>query len=43
MYVNLIEITPVIMEIRQVENGNLVVLANNTFVCHMTFWPLTHD
>ena len=36
-YVNLIEIGPVVIEIRGVENGDLVVPVNNTLVCHMSF------
>ena len=36
-YVNLIEIIPVVIEIRGVENGNLAVPVNNTLVCHMAF------
>ena len=36
-YVNLIEIGPVVTEIRGVENGELVVLVNNTLVRHTTF------
>ena len=36
-YVNLIEISPVVIEIRWVENGELVVPVNNTLVCHMAF------
>ena len=36
-YVNLIEIGPVVIEVQEVENGKLVVLVNNTFVCHMAF------
>ena len=34
---NIIEIGPVVIEIRGVENGNLAVLVNNTLVCHMAF------
>ena len=34
-YVNLIEIGLVDLEIRGIENGELVVLVNNTLVCHM--------
>ena len=36
-YINLIEIGPVVIEIRGVENGDLVVPVNNTLVCHMAF------
>ena len=36
-FVNLIEIGPVITEIRGVENGNLAVPVNNTLVRHMAF------
>ena len=34
---NLLEINPVIIEIRGVENGELVVPVNNTLVCHTAF------
>ena len=33
-YVNLIEIGPVVIEIRGAENGKLAVPVNNTLVCH---------
>ena len=36
-YVNLIEIGPVVIEIRGVENGKLVTPVNNTLVCHTAF------
>ena len=36
-YVNLIEIGPVVIEIRGVENGELAVPVNNTLVCHTAF------
>ena len=36
-YVNLIEIGPVVMEIRQGENGYLAVPVNNSLVCHTSF------
>ena len=36
-YVNLIEINPVVIEIQGVENGDLVIPVNNTFVCHTSF------
>ena len=36
-YVNLIEISPVVIEIQGVENGNLVVPVNNTIVCLTSF------
>ena len=36
-YVNLIEIGPVVIEIRGVENGELAVPVNNTLVSHMAF------
>ena len=36
-YVNLIEIGPVVIEIRGVENGELAVPVNNTLVHHITF------
>ena len=36
-YVNLIEIGPVVIEIRGVENGKLAVPVNNTLVRHTVF------
>ena len=36
-YVNLIEIGPVVIEIRGVENGELAVSVNNTLVRHTAF------
>ena len=36
-YVNLIEISPVVIKIRGVENGKLAVPVNNTLVHHMAF------
>ena len=36
-YVNLIEIGPVVIEIRGVENGKLVVPVNNMLVRHTAF------
>ena len=36
-YVNLIEIGPVVIEIRGIENGKLVVPVNNTLVRHTAF------
>ena len=39
-YVNLIEISGVVIEIRGAENGELAVPVNNTL---MLFWPLTHN
>ena len=36
-YVNMIEISPVVIEIRGVENSELVVPVNNTLVHHMAF------
>ena len=36
-YVNLIEIGPVVIEIRGAENGELVVPVNNTLVSHTAF------
>ena len=36
-YVNLIEIGPVVIEIRGVENGELAVPVNNTLVRHTAF------
>ena len=43
-YVNLIEISPVVIEIWEVENGKLAVPVNNTLVHHTAFlaaytWP----
>ena len=36
-YVNLIEIGPVVIEIRGAENGELAVTVNNTLVSHTAF------
>ena len=36
-YVNLIEISPVIIEAQGVENSYLAVLVNNTLVYHTSF------
>ena len=36
-YMNLIEISPVVIEIRGTENGELAVAVNNTLVCHTAF------
>ena len=36
-YLNLIEISPVVIDIRGVENGELAVPINNTLVCNMAF------
>ena len=36
-YVNMIEIGPVVIEIRGVENGELAVPVNNTLVHHTAF------
>ena len=36
-YVNLIEIGPVVIEIRGAENGELVVPVNNTLMRHTAF------
>ena len=36
-FVNLIETSPVIIEIQRVENGELAISVNNTLVCHMIF------
>ena len=36
-YVNLIKISPVVIEIRGVENGELAISVNNTLVCHTAF------
>ena len=36
-YVNLVEIGPVVIEIPGVENGDLVVLVNNTLMWHTSF------
>ena len=35
--VNLIEISPVVIEIRRAENGKLAVPVNNTLVSHTAF------
>ena len=40
-YVNLIEFSSVVTEIRGAKNGDLVVPVNNTLVCHTAF--LTTD
>ena len=37
IYVNLIEISPVVIETQWVENGELAVPVNNTLVGHTTF------
>ena len=34
---NLIEISPMVIEIQGIEKSDLVVLANNTLVCHTAF------
>ena len=36
-YINLIEISPVVIEIRGIENGELAVSVNNTLVSQMAF------
>ena len=36
-YLNLIEIGPVVTELRGAENGELAFLVNNTLVSHMAF------
>ena len=36
-YVNLIEISPLVIEIRGIENGELAVPVNNTLVHHKAF------
>ena len=36
-YMNLIEIGPLVIEIRVVENSKLAVPVNNKLVCHMAF------
>ena len=36
-YVNLIEISPVVIEIRRAENSELAVPVNNTLVSHRAF------
>ena len=36
-YVILIEIGPLVIGVRGVENGELAVPVNNTLVCHMAF------
>ena len=42
-YVNLMEFGPVVIEIHSVENSDLVVLVNDTLVCHMSFLAVIHD
>ena len=42
-YVNLIEIGPVVIEIRGAENGELAVPVNNTLVHHTAFLALKND
>ena len=41
-YVNLIDISTVVVEIRGVKNSELVVPVNNTLVCHTTFSAAKH-
>ena len=41
-YVNLIGISPVVIEIRGAEDGELAIPVNNTLVSHTVFLPLTH-
>ena len=41
-YVNLIEISPMVIEIRGVENGDLVVPITHLHAAHLS-WLLTHD
>ena len=36
-YVNLMEISPVVIEIQAIENSALAVPVNNTLVCHTAF------
>ena len=36
-YMNLIEISPVVIEIQGIEIGKLAVPVNNTLMCHMAF------
>ena len=36
-YVKLIEIGPVVIEIHRVENDDLAIPVNHTFVCHTAF------
>ena len=36
-YINLLKISPVVLEIGGVENGDLAVPVNNTLVCHTSF------
>ena len=36
-YMNMIEISPVSIEIQGVEIGKLAVAVNNTLMCHMAF------
>ena len=42
-YVNLIEIGPMVIEIRGAENGELAVPVSNTLMRHTASWLLTHD
>ena len=42
-YVNLIEISPVVIEIRGVENYELADPVNNTLCATRLSWLLTHD
>ena len=41
-YVNLMEISPVFMEVQGVENGDLAVSATHLSAAHLS-WPLTHN
>ena len=41
-YVNLIEISPVVIEIQRIENGHLVAPVTHLCAARL-FWPLTHD
>ena len=36
-HVNLMEISPVVIEIQGVENSELLATVNNTLVCHTSF------
>ena len=36
-YVNLVQISPVVFKIQEVENSVLAVPVNNTLVCHTSF------
>ena len=42
-YVNLIEISPAVIKMWGVENGDLAVPVNSTLVCACLSWPLIHN